>query len=94
LALPAAAQAVVGRADAVSNFYPEVDLTVHGALEHGVGRRHARIFVQNGQLMVEDLDSTNGTLLNNQKLAARQPQPLRDGDQLQLGRLRMQFQAS
>jgi hypothetical protein len=93
LPLPAAAQAIVGRNDAVSNFYPDIDLTPYGALDQGVGRRHLRLFVQSGQVMVEDLDSTNGTLLNGQKLAARQPQPLRDGDQLQVGRLLLQFRA-
>jgi hypothetical protein len=92
LPLPNSPQAVVGRADPVSNFYPDVDLTPYGAFEQGVGRRHLRLFIQSGQLMAEDMDSTNGTLLNGQKLAARQPQPLRDGDQIQLGRLLLRFQ--
>ncbi len=87
LALPSAPQAVVGRADAVSNFFPDLDLTPHGALEHGVGRRHARLFVQGGQLLVEDLDSTNGTFLNGARLAPRQPAPLQTGDELRLGNL-------
>lgn len=92
LPLPNAAQAVVGRADTVSNFYPDIDLTPQGALEHGVGRRHLRLFVQGGQIMVEDMDSTNGTLLNGQRLAPRQPQPLRDGDQIQPGKMALRFQ--
>ena len=92
LALPNAAQAIVGRADAVSNFFPDVDLNPHGALDNGVGRRHMRLFVQAGQVMLEDLDSTNGTLLNGQKLAPRQPQPLRDGDQVVVGKLLLRFQ--
>lgn len=87
IALPAAAQAVLGRADAVSNFFPDIDLTASGALDHGVGRRHARIFVQGGQLLVEDLDSTNGTFLNAARLAPRQPAPLTGGDELRLGGL-------
>lgn len=91
LPLPSGTQAIVGRADPVSQFAPDVDLNAHGALEQGVGRRHARIFVQGGQAMVEDLDSTNGTVLNGRKLAPRQPEPLRDGDTLQLGRLALQF---
>lgn len=90
--LPNSAQAIIGRADPVSKFYPDVDLTPYGALDHGVGRRHLRLFVQGGQIMAEDLDTTNGTLLNGLKLVARQPQPLRDGDQLQLGKLLFRFQ--
>lgn len=91
LPLPAAAQAVVGRSDPVSNFYPDVDLNPHGALDNGVGRRHLRLLVHNGQVMAEDMDSTNGTMLNGQKLLPRQPQPLRGGDQLVVGRLLLRF---
>jgi len=91
LPLPAGLQAVVGRADPVSQFFPEIDMTPHGALDQGVGRRHARLFVSGGQAMVEDLDSTNGTLLNGQRLAPRQPQPLRDGDQLTFGKMVMRY---
>jgi hypothetical protein len=92
LPLPNSPQAVVGRADAVSKFYPDIDLTPHGALDNGVGRKHLRLFIQAGQIMAEDEDSTNGTLINGQKLAPRQPQPLHDGDQIQLGKLLLRFQ--
>ena len=91
LPLPAGSQALVGRSDPVSNFYPDVDLGPHGALDNGVGRRQLRLFVQGGQVMVEDLDSTNGTVLNGQKLAPRQPQPLRNGDQILAGKLLLRY---
>jgi pSer/pThr/pTyr-binding forkhead associated (FHA) protein len=91
LALPAGTQAVVGRGDPVSNFFPDVDLTPHGALDMGVGRRHVRLFIQSGQVMVEDLDSTNGTQVGGQRLAPRQPQPLRNGDRILLGQLELQY---
>jgi hypothetical protein len=89
--LPSAAQAVVGRADPVSQFFPDIDMTPHGALDQGVGRKHARLFISGGQVMVEDLDSTNGTLLNGRRLAVRQPQPLRDGDQITVGKLVLRY---
>lgn len=92
LPLPGSAQVIVGRADAVSKFYPDLDLTPHGALDSGVGRKHLRLFIQGGQIMAEDQDSTNGTIINGQKLAPRQPQPLRDGDTVQLGKLILRFQ--
>jgi hypothetical protein len=92
LALPASGEAVIGRADPVSNVFPDIDLSSHGALDHGVGRRHARIFLQGGQVLVEDLDSTNGSFLNAARLAPRQPQPLRAGDELRLGRLALKVQ--
>lgn len=92
MALPATAQAIIGRADPVSQFRPDLDLTAYGALEQGVGRRHVRLFVQDNQIMVEDMDSTNGTQINGQRLPPRQPKALRDGDQLQLGRLVLRIQ--
>ena len=91
IALPNAAQAIIGRADAVSNYAPEIDLTDYGALGGGVGRRHARLLLQQGQIAIEDLDSTNGTLVNTVRLQPRQPRGLQDGDTLQLGGVRMQF---
>ena len=91
LPLPATAQAIVGRGDPVSNFFPDLDLGPHGALDNGVGRRHLRVFLQGGQMLIEDLDSTNGTVLNGQKLNPRQPQPLRDGDQILAGKLLLRF---
>lgn len=92
ITLPNTAQAVIGRADAVSNYAPDIDLTNHGALGGGVGRRHARLLLQQGHIAIEDLDSTNGTLLNTVRLQPRQPQALQDGDTVQLGSVRMRFQ--
>lgn len=92
IALPAKAEAIVGREDAPSNNYPDVDLTPHGALQEGVGRRHARLFVQAGVVQIEDLDSTNGTLVNRQKLAPRQGRVVNVGDELRLGKLVLTLQ--
>lgn len=92
LTFPAASEAIVGRADPVSNFTPTLDLGPYGALENGVGRRHVRIFVQQGAVFVEDLDSTNGSFLNNVRLAPRQAQPLRTNDELRLGTLKLRVE--
>lgn len=48
-----------------------------------VSRRHARFFMQNGSVMVEDLGSTNGTFLNGERISS--PQQLRAGDVITLG---------
>lgn len=81
----------IGREDAVSNIYPDVDLTPHGGEEGGVSRLHARIFVENGQYMLEDENSTNFTFLNRQRLAAKTPTPLNDNDEVRLGRVLLRF---
>jgi len=93
LPLPAAPQAIIGRSDPVSKFYPDIDLNPYGALDQGVGRRHARIFVQGGQVLIEDLDSINGTLVNGQRVLPFQSRALADGDQITLGRMLLRFQA-
>ncbi len=81
----------IGREDAVSNIYPDVDLTPYGGDEGGVSRLHAHIFVDNGQYMLEDENSTNFTYLNRQRLAGKTPTPLHDNDEVRLGRVLLRF---
>ena len=81
----------IGREDAVSNIFPDIDLTPHGGEEGGVSRMHARIFVENGQYMIEDENSTNFTFLNRQKLAPKTPTALHDEDEIKLGRVLLKF---
>jgi len=50
--------------------------------DDGVSRRHARVIVENGAIRIEDLGSSNGTLVNGQLV---QTVALRDGDKIQLG---------
>jgi hypothetical protein len=80
----------LGRMDPNQDVYPEVDLTDYLALEYGVSREHACISRRGNVIEVEDLSSTNGTLLNGERLAPYLPVPLFDGDQLQLGKLLIQ----
>jgi hypothetical protein len=87
LEVPLARPIRLGRMDPNQNIYPEVDLTDYLALENGVSREHACIFRRGNSIEVEDLSSTNGTLLNGKRLAPYLPVPLSDGDQLQLGKL-------
>ncbi len=82
---------VIGRLDATRGVFPDADLTPDGGLEGGVSRRHARVQLQRTQFFVEDLGSANGTFLNGQRLTPYLPHPLRDGDELQTGRIRLQI---
>ena len=77
----------IGRLDPASNMFPEVDLTADDAHIQGVSRRHAGIFKQGAAVVVEDLGSINGTFINGKRLDPYIPEPLADGDLLQLGRL-------
>ncbi len=49
-----------------------------------VSQLHARVFRDDGDLWVEDLGSTNGTLLNDKPVSA--PVVLRKGDRLKIGK--------
>ncbi len=51
--------------------------------EQGVSRRHARIRVENGRVLVADLGSVNGTLLRGKHL--RDETELESGDVLEIG---------
>ena len=53
-----------------------------------VSQLHARVFTRDGALYVEDLGSTNGTLVNRRKIKAAVP--LHQGDTLQVGRTIME----
>jgi hypothetical protein len=77
----------LGRSDPTQNIFPEVDLTPDLALEQAVSREHVSVFGRGEDVMVEDLGSTNGTLLNGIRLDPYMPETLKDGDQLQLGKL-------
>jgi DNA-binding winged helix-turn-helix (wHTH) protein len=58
----------------------------------GVSRRHARIVVNDGDALVEDLGSKNGTAIGDDPLAG--PRRLHDGDQLHIGPVIVIYHAS
>ncbi len=88
---PGKTEIVVGREDPVSGVFPDVDLTDHGGDEGGVSRKHARIFIQGTQVFIEDLNSTNYTYVNQQRLTPGQPHPLNSGDEVRFGRVKLNF---
>jgi hypothetical protein len=47
-----------------------------------VSRRHAEIALADGRLTVEDLNSVNGTFVNDERVPALRPRPLGNGDEL------------
>ena len=59
---------------------PDCDIVVDS---NEASRRHARVFFSGASVLVEDLGSTNGTMLNNSRVRA--PQPLSGGDILIVG---------
>jgi hypothetical protein len=66
-----------------------VDLTAFNALEHGVSRRHCKLELKDGQLLISDLKSSNGTYLNDKHLVPHQKYVVLHGDRLILGTLHL-----
>lgn len=64
-----------------------IDLSKYQAHLLGVSREHAAISFSEGNYTIEDLNSSNGTWLNENKLAPNQPRLLRNGDAIRLGQL-------
>ncbi len=85
--LPLSKEIILGRLDAGRAVFPDVDLTNEQGMEMGVSRRHARIVRRGNQVFLEDLGSLNGTFLNATRLAPELPYPVKEGDQVQLGKL-------
>lgn len=70
----------IGRSPAAEISLPEV---------LSVSRSHARLRYEDGVVVLEDLKSTNGTLLNDRPLSGRET--LRSGDRFQVGSVHFKF---
>ena len=65
---------------------PECELRIEDTY---ASQQHARLFAKNNSWFVEDLGSTNGTFVNDQKLAA--PAMLQPGDKVRVGQTIMEL---
>ena len=83
---------IIGRADKKSKNLPDIDLQPFNAHIQGVSHNHAEIAARNSRITVRDLDSANGTYLNDGRLKPGVEYRLRHGDRLVLGKLALQVQ--
>jgi DNA-binding winged helix-turn-helix (wHTH) protein len=58
----------------------------------GVSRYHARVLVSDGAATLEDVQSKNGTYLNDTRLSASAP--LSEGDEIKIGRVVLTFRVA
>lgn len=73
---------LVGRRDDKQNIRPAVPL-----YDPGASRRHAKFLLgADGTVSLHDLGSTNGTKLNGEDVVAGSVRPLKEGDEVTLGR--------
>lgn len=81
----------IGRWDADNGIFPDIDLDTFDG-EAKVSRRHARVMFREGQFVIEDLGSTNGTFVNRgRRLIPGNPHVLKDGDEVIVGKTFLRF---
>lgn len=85
---------LIGRSDPVDQIEPDVDLSYCGGFEQGVSRRHAIIIQEDDGYILEDLGSTNGTVVNREKVTPGTPVNLVEGDVIHLGKMKAVFHAA
>jgi hypothetical protein len=57
--------------------------------DDSVSRRHARLRAKSGKLLVEDLDSANGTLVNGERIAPNRPISVERGATIEFGAVKL-----
>lgn len=88
-------ESLVGRRDPMSNIFPEIDLSKFDP-QTKISRRHAKIWRDGNSYLVEDLGSSNGTVLlpvvnDTKRLPPHQPHVLANGDKIRLGDTTLHF---
>jgi len=63
--------------------HPENDLRFHVELDRDASSRHAEIRLEESRYVLTDLGSTNGTILNGERISG--PRLLHDGDTIEFG---------
>jgi serine/threonine-protein kinase len=86
---------LVGRRDPMSNIFPEIDLSKFDP-QTKISRRHAKIWRDGTSYLVEDLGSSNGTILlpvvnDSKRLPPHQPHILANGDKIKMGDTTLHF---
>ena len=73
---------LIGRTSQARGIHPEIPLN----LDDAVSSRHAIITIQpNGSLVLRDIGSSNGTMVNGKQIAVMVDVEIRSGDEITLG---------
>lgn len=83
---------IIGRMDPEHDVYPDIDLGPYNAEEMGVSREHLQLKLDGDRIVATDQDSVNGTLLNRERMQKFKAYPIRDGDELQLGLMKVRIE--
>jgi CRP-like cAMP-binding protein len=92
--LPAGSHAVVGRADPLTKFKPDIELSSVDA-HRSLSRRHAVVTVAgNGYQLVEEPRVANGTFINGKRLSPGVAVSIKEGDEVSFGLIRTVFRTT
>lgn len=75
----------MGRQSPADGIFPDVDLTDED-IDAYISRRHARIVRKDDGFIFEDVGSSNGSFINNVRIAPGVQQFLNEGDTIRLGK--------
>ena len=80
----------IGRISEGQSILPDIDLSPFDAYSQGVSRLHATLKIRDSLFYVEDLGSSNGTRINNEKIQPLSDHLIHNGDVIALGRFKVQ----
>ncbi|MES1242454.1 MAG: cyclic nucleotide-binding domain-containing protein [Acidobacteriota bacterium] len=90
--LATGAETTVGRKDAVTGIYPDIDLSPLDQ-QRSISRRHAKIYRRGGKFFVgEEIGTMNSTFVNGARLETGVPSEIRNGDEVRFGVVALKFQ--
>lgn len=81
----------LGRLSENQPLEPDIDLSEFKAFDNGVSRLHAIIRRTEGNVILVDLGSSNGTYINGIRIAPNTEHPIHHGDIVALGKLKIQI---
>ncbi len=83
---------VIALASGMTTFGRRPENTVVLAGDLYVSGSHAQISAEGDRFVLTDIGSTNGTLLNGERLTIHAPVPLSDGDEILIGGTALRFE--
>ncbi|MEM6527383.1 MAG: FHA domain-containing protein [Chloroflexota bacterium] len=83
---------IIGRNDARTEVKADLDLGPYDAAKKGVSRNHVALYINGSRLIVRDLNTSNGTTLNGQRLNPEHEYIMTGSDTLILGAFRVNVQ--
>ena len=89
--LSTTSETTIGRKDAVTGIYPDVDLSPIDN-QRSISRRHAKIFRRGSKFFVgEEIGTMNSTFVNGTRLETGVPSEIRAGDEVRFGVISLKF---